>query len=283
MNSYAAGNVSNKAANTKPRWIMAVAFILLILLVLLFVADRLFDPQKFQIREIEVHGHLKHVDSAQVQQVAESALEGNYFSINLRQLENQIKQVPWVFSASLRRQWPSTIVVDVVEIQPVARWGEDKWLNFTGHLVERQQGSEWESNLNLPLLHGPVAQKQIVWEAFQKWSDRFSTNGLSLEQLILDSRDIWRLKFALGALAINKGQSTQGAEEIIDSPTKVTMVVDKANSFSRIERFIEALNQELIGQLPQMKNIDLRYPNGFAISWQEFSSVAQTITKVGLN
>ena len=292
MNSLSSRNLSDRASefqqtpadlavNTRPRWIMLMAVILLASLVVLFVADRLFDPQKFQIKEIEVHGHFNHVDGAQVKQIAEAALEGNYFSVNLRRLENEIKQIPWVFSASLRRQWPSTIMVDVVEVQPVARWGEGKWLNFTGDLVDRQHGGGNKSNHDLPLLYGSADQKQIVWKAFQQWSEQFSSNGLVLEQLSLDSRDLWWLKLSMGALALNGGQSTQGSGQIIDRPAKVTMVVDKANAFPRIERFIEALNQELIVQFPQMKTIDLRYPNGFAISWQGSQSVAQNITESG--
>ncbi len=292
MNLLYFSNLSNRACglqqtatdlavNKRPRWIMLLAVILLTSLAVLLVADQLLDPQKFQIKKIEVHGRFHQVDGAQVKQSAEAALKGNYFSVNLRRIENKIKQIPWVFSASLRRQWPSTIVVDVVEVQPVARWGEDKWLNFTGDLVDRQPGGENKSSGDLPLLHGSADQEQIVWKAFQQWSERFASNGLTLEQLSLDSRDLWWLKLSLGALASSRGQSTQGSGEVIDRPDKVTMVVDKVNSFPRIERFIDALNQELIDQFPQMKTIDLRYPNGFAISWQGSQSVAQNITESG--
>lgn len=273
------------AVSTRPRWIMLMAIVLLSALVVLLVVDRLFDPQKFQIKEIQVHGYLEQVDGVQVKRLVEAALEGNYFSVNLARLENQIKQIPWVFSASLRRQWPSTIVVDVVEVQPVARWGAEQWLNFTGHLVERQQGGGQKNDHALPLLYGSIEQKHLVWKAFQQWSERFASHGLSLEQLSLDARDLWWLTLSLGALALNSEQAAhaiQARGEIIPRPGKVTMVVDKANSFARIERFIEALNQELIVQFPQMKTIDLRYPNGFAIGWQDSQAVAQNIIESGL-
>ncbi len=278
MNASCANPALNSATGasvlaTRPRWIMLMAILLLASLLALLVADRLFDPQKFRIKEIEVHGRFNQVDGEQVQRIAAAALDGNYFSVSLRHLENEITKIPWVFSASLRRQWPATIVVDVVEVQPVARWGEKQWLNFTGDLIDRQPGG---SDRDLPLLSGAADQQQIVWKAYRKWSGRFAANGLALEQLSLDATDLWRLKLSLGALASNRGQAAAAATKI--SPATVTMVVDQANSFPRIERFIEALNQELIVQFPQMKTIDLRYPNGFAIGWRDAPAVAHNIT-----
>lgn len=281
------------AVNTRPRWIIPTIALLIVFIVGLFAVDRLFNPQQFQIKEIEVHGHFDHVDGAHVKQIVEAALKGNYFSVSLQRLENEIKQIPWVFSASLRRQWPSTIVVYVTEVQPVARWGDEQWLNFTGDLVDRQPGyqprDEQENDRDLPLLFAADEQKHIVWKAFQQWSERFASSGISLEELRLDSRDLWWLKLSLGALALNGDQSAPLAQplslahgKIIARPLQVTMVVDKQHSFSRIQRFIEALNQEFIIQFPQMKTIDLRYPNGFAIGWRS-QVVAQHIVKSGFD
>ncbi len=265
----------------RPRWIITIVALLLAVIMLLFVVDRLFDPQQFRIKAIEVHGRFNHVDGAQVKQIVETALVGNYFSVSLHRLENEITQIPWVFSASLRRQWPSTIVVQVVEVQPMARWGNDKWLNFTGDLVDRQDGGQ-EDVEALPVLSGPDNQKQIVWKAFQQWSERFDSSGLSLEKLHLDSRGLWWLTLSLGTLALNNDQSNQAfpssGQTSIDRQS-VIMVVDKMHSFFRIQRFIAALNQQLIAQFPQMQTIDLRYPNGFAISWRGSQAQTQHIAK----
>jgi len=253
--------------NSRPGWIVFIAGVLISGLIVLFVTDRVFNPKKFLIDEIEVHGTFVHVDGEQVKKIVESAIEGNYFSVSLHRLESEIKKIPWVFSASLRRKWPSTIAVDVVEVQPVARWGEDEWLNFTGHLVDRESGYGMDGNADLPLLFGPDNERDIIWKAFQQWSGQFASNGLTLEELKLDDTGLWNLKLSLGALALNNEQLQQRAEGKTDISRQVTMVVDRDNSFSHIQRFIAALNQDLIVQFPEMNTIDLRYPNGFAIGW----------------
>ena len=289
-----AGSASKTQSNDEvammpPRW-MPFIVLLIGIIVVLFIIDRLFDPQQFRIKQIEMHGQLNHVNSVQVKQIVEATLDGNYFSVNLHQIESEIKQIPWVFSVSLRRRWPSTIVVSITEVQPIARWGKDKWLHFTGDLVARQhyhhQTPHGDSGRNreLSLLSAATdEQAKVVWETFRQWSARFASSGISLVALRLDARDLWWLKLSLGALALNGGQSEQIAQtqkvggKTLEQPRQVTMVVDKQSSFFRIERFIRAFNQELIVQFPQMKTIDLRYPNGFAISWHGTQPIAQNL------
>ena len=257
---------------TRPGWIIFMAGILISGLIVLFVTDRLFNPKKFLIDEIEVHGSFIHVDGEQVKQIVETAIKGNFFSVSLHRLESEIKNIPWVFSVSLRRKWPSTIAVNVVEVQPVARWGDHKWLNFTGDLVDRQGGYEMNDHNDLPLLFGPEGEIKIIWNAFQQWSGRLASNGLALNELKLDGTGLWHLKLSLGALALNSEQIRQLDDENLDLSRQVAMVVDRSNAFSRIQRFIAALNQELIVQFPDMNSIDLRYPNGFAIGWLDSES-----------
>jgi len=268
-------------AGARSQWTGLLIGVLVISLAALFVADRMFNPEEFQIKEIKVLGRFDQIDGALVKQKVEAALEGNYFSVSLYRLENEIRQIPWVFSASLRRQWPSTIVVEVVEVQPVAKWGENKWLNFTGDLVDRQPGSNQETIRDLPILNGLESDRQIVWNAFQQWSERFSSRGLSLDELRLGLTGLWHLKLSLGALSINSDQSNAESGEPLVAPSQVTMVVGKTDAFLNIERFIKVLDQELIIQFPEMKSIDLRYPNGFAISWVGSGPVSQNLTESG--
>ncbi len=271
---------NDEVATMPPRW-MPFIVLLIAIIVVLFIIDRLFDPQQFRIKQIEMHGQLNHVNSVQVKQIVEATLDGNYFSANLHQLENKIKQIPWVFSVSLRRRWPSTIVVSITEVQPIALWGKDKWLHFTGDLVDRQQDAKQRDEQGLPLLSGADEQADVVWETFQKWSELFSSSGLFLKELRLDARDLWWLKLSIRELASPDRRLTSShmTEQIGDRASiDVTMVVDKRYSSFRIQRFVAALNQVLIVQFPQMNTIDLRYPNGFAIGWDDVQHVVKVET-----
>ena len=275
-------------ATSFPRWIITLVILVLMILAVLFVADRLYNPEAFRIREIEVHGQFSHVDGKQIKEVVEQSLSGNYFSVSLTRLESEIDQLPWVFSTSLRRQWPATLVVDVVEVQPVAKWGDHQWLNFTGDLVQTEV---LPSEPNLPVLSGPDNQKKEVWQAFQRWSSMFGSNGLNLDELRLDTRGLWYLKLSLGALALDRRSTsagdaanpelTTGESELHNKQTiePVTMTVKREHAEERVKRFVDALNHQLIVEFPRMRSIDLRYPNGFAISWKTSLSEAPSLTE----
>ena len=247
-------------------WVTRVVFLFMLGLVVLFTADRLFHPKKFRIEQVQIDDQLQHVDSIQIKEVVQQSLSGNYFSADLRAIERSIRDLPWVFNASLRKQWPGTLVVEIEEVQPVAEWGDEQWLNVTGDLVEKESQA-----MQLPRLSGPAFQKDKVWQAFRTWHDMFSAHGLILESLVLDERELWYLDLSLTALALEQ-QSENVTEETnsnsaVATSGKVGMIIDNIDATARITRFIQALNDQLISDFPSMKSIDLRYPNGFAIQW----------------
>lgn len=228
----------------------------LALLATLFVADRLYDPALFPIHKVEVRGSFHQVDGAQLESVVKQSLAGNYFSLDLAAIEARIVQLPWVFSASVRRRWPDTLVVKVVEVQPVAKWGSDQWFNATGDLVARRAAP---GERDLPLLFAPDEHRQAVWRAFRDWSRLFATHGLSLEQLRLDPRGLWQMEISRLPLS---PEAASAAEQ-----HSVAVIVERENAEARVGRFVEALRRELFEAFAAMRSVDLRYPNGFAVGW----------------
>ena len=243
--------------------IVGLVFLLLLGMVGMFLIDRLYNPTQFQIKQVEVIGQFDNVDVDQVREIVAKTLDGNYFSANLELIEYRIRNMPWVFEASVRRQWPSTLRVEIEEVQPIAEWGEKQWLNATGDLVDRES-----ETTELPVLDGPPAMREVVWNAFNQWHGRFAAHGISLDRLRFDERELWYLTLSLTALALDRNELVIEADQgqSLDQ-AEVTMIVDNGDASARIERLIKALNDQLIAEFPSMKSIDLRYPNGFAIDW----------------
>lgn len=253
---------SESTARRSPLVIGVVALVL-IGMVVLFVVDRLYNPQQFRIEQVEVIGQFEHVNAEQVRDLVADALDGNYFSAELGGIETRIRNIPWVYDASVRRQWPSTLKVQIEEVQPIAEWGDKYWLNASGDLVDRE---EWAGNL--PLLDGPAAMQETVWNSFNKWHEMFAVHGISLDRLELDERELWYLTLSLTALAMDRNELViEAGRGQAMGPGEVVLIVDNINPTARIERLMKALNSELIAEFPGMKSIDLRYPNGFAINW----------------
>lgn len=267
----------NMEADThRPRtgWIGALVFLLLAAIVGLFLVDRLYNPGKFRIEEVEIRGQFERIDPESVRATVAAELDGNYFSASLDDIEQAIRDLPWIFDASVRRRWPSTLVVDVDEVQPIAAWGEDRWLNASGHLVTSE---EWSGVL--PILNGPDNMKERIWQAFQEWHGLFAAQGLSLDRLEFDERELWYLSLSLSALALERvAPATEDDVDSVPMTAEVTMIVDNSDAGARIRRLINALNSQLIAEFPSMRSIDLRYPNGFAIHWVDGAPSPRQLT-----
>ncbi|NKB63743.1 MAG: FtsQ-type POTRA domain-containing protein [Gammaproteobacteria bacterium] len=268
--------------NASPRrgwsiWVILVAFLMVIALLVVLLADRLFHPGKFQINEIEVKGEFNRVDGEQIKQVVESYLVGNYFSASLSRLESHIEALPWVFSASLRRVWPSTLQVEIIEVKPVAKWGQDRWVNFTGDLVKRQDA---ESDVDLPRIDGPESEQLKIWENFKTWSNLFAAHGLSLNLLRLNHGHLWYLDVSLGALAATYQEDASASAAALQKHS-VEVVVERTNAQEKIERLIDVLKEELLLGFASIRSIDLRYPNGFAVEWFKGKNKSHGAAKSG--
>lgn len=246
--------------------VVSLALLALLTLGALLALDRLYRAEMFRIASVEIHGIHgggTRVDGEQVRAVVERALPATYFSVELAAIESRIEQLPWVFNASLRRKWPDALVVDVTEIQPVAKWGGDKWLHSNGALVARpagvteaEAGAEWR---DLPALSGPGARAESraeVWRAYQTWSKAFAAKGLHLDELHVDARGLCYLQLSVSALAARDGHESP--------PIRLVVPADVADA--RIARFTRALREPQLGDLAALRAVDLRYPNGFAVS-----------------
>lgn len=274
--TLAGGGLRRPHTATLAGWIITPV---LVVLAALFVADRLYNPAQFRIEEIEVHGRFNRVDGGQIKAVVAQSLSGNYFSLSLPGIEARVEELPWVFSASVRRQWPATLVVEVVEVQPVAKWGRHHWLHFTGVLVAREARPEGAPvKQGLPLLSGPDHQQKTVWGAFRRWSGMFAAHGLRLDELRLDARGLWHLQLSLGALALPRSAvpSVAAAAQKFP-PGPVAMIVARENAEARITQFVGALQHPLMAEFPAIRSIDLRHPNGFAVRWKTASRQAQSV------
>ncbi|MFV0278941.1 MAG: cell division protein FtsQ/DivIB, partial [Parahaliea sp.] len=86
------------------------------------------------VEQVLVNGKLRHTQSSAVQKMVQSALVGGFLSADLGQVRSQLEALPWIYQASVRRRWPNTLKIDVVEQLPIARWGEGGFLNHEGQV-----------------------------------------------------------------------------------------------------------------------------------------------------
>lgn len=218
---------------------------LAVLLGLSYGADWLLRAENFPVRSIRFEGPFRHVTQKELETAALAAVRGNFFLVDLDVVKQRIESVPWVHRASVRRQFPQTIDVRYTEQRPVARWGEASWVNASGEVVRLRDVDD----AGLPRFDGPEGTSAQVLSAYGEFSRALASTGLRIGALALDSRRSWRLDLERADAA------------------PLTLVLDHEQPQARLERFARVYSITSAEELSSMRQVDLRYTNGFAVEW----------------
>lgn len=94
-----------------------------------------------------------------------NALEPYYgrpiLAVDLQQVKDRVESVPWVRSASIRRQLPDTLWVRLDEFRPVARWMDGNRQVVVSDAGEVVRGAKAGAHRDLPLLFGQGAPARV--------------------------------------------------------------------------------------------------------------------------
>ena len=87
------------------------------------------------IEAVVIEGAFERVTAMQVEEVLDAYIQTGFLSADLHAMRNELKQLPWVDNAKVRRRWPGTIEVSIDEQRSAARWGSQGLLNIDGETV----------------------------------------------------------------------------------------------------------------------------------------------------
>ncbi len=208
--------------------------------------DRLLRPGAFPIRELRLEGQFVRLDPARVQEIIVAELGDNYFSLDLAHIEKAVEALPWARQARVRRSWPNSLGVAIEEHQPVAKWGEQHWLNRQAEII--WLGDEVAID-GLVTLHGPPGIAGELWHRYNEWAPMLRTADLELLSIDVDDRFAWTLQV---------GRPDGGQAEVL-------LGTDGELHERRLRRLVNAY-AELQKQAGTVLVMDLRYPNGMAIT-----------------
>ena len=107
-------------------------FTLMLLVAVAYGSSLMFREVDQPVTEILVAGELTYMQQQELVDLVSSEIDGGFLSIDLDGLRQVSARPSLGGSVSIRRQWPSTLSVEVVEEVPIARWGEEGFLNRLG-------------------------------------------------------------------------------------------------------------------------------------------------------
>jgi cell division protein FtsQ len=206
----------------------------------------------FTLRTVTVESmygmELKHVNKLTLRAGVVGRIKGNFFTTNLEQVRTAFESVPWVRKATVRREWPNELIVEVEEHEPLGTWGEDGRLLSVKGDVFTANLAEADEDHALPELDGPEGSEKEVLARFAELRAWFAPLQLTPGKLSLSSRYAWTVKFDNGmSVALGREQ-------------------DKTTLKKRVDRLVNIYPQ-LARLLPDgITSVDMRYQNGLALS-----------------
>jgi cell division protein FtsQ len=206
----------------------------------------LTDEQSLPLTFLVLTGEMQHVSSDSVRAVLrEQKNRLNFFTLEIAQIQKQLEDMPWVYSASIRKQWPSTIKIHIVEQSIIAIWNDSALLNRAGDIIHATPES--------------VSDQYIKLYGVDEFAKQTLQTYLEVEQLLQVS------KFKIQVLSNDKRNSSN---IILDNG--IALRLGKEQKLDRIQRFLSVFPLiENKYDINSIDYLDLRYDTGIAIGWKK--------------
>lgn len=206
----------------------------------------LSDANAVPVATVAVSGTRQFTTDTEIQQALHGLMQRSLFTTNVNQVQTALEQLPWVYRASVRRDWPDKLKVVLQEQQPVAHWNQGEWLNTHGQVFTAPAETALDY---LPYLAGPEASAEDVLQGYRQIRALLKLHGFGLKSLTLNPRHAWRAVLDNGIL----------------------LELGREDKMARIQRFINVY-PVLAKQDKKVARVDLRYDTGMAVGWDNAKS-----------
>ncbi len=225
---------------SRPRQLLMVSVLVALAAAVVPIAERL---GAYTVKSVRVAGEFKHVSRDALETVVADQITKGFFEVDVEAVRAASRALPWVREASVRRVWPDSLHVAIVEREPVARWNDDALMEADGTLFEPPDTAAQPDLVNLPKLYGPPQSEREVLAADGRFRTVLGPLGGGIESLRLLERGGWRLTLVNGT----------------------TLVLAEGQDAATLKRFARAAAREIAERLDQIEQVDLRYAGGFAV------------------
>lgn len=196
---------------------------------------------QIQIRQVILQGDLEYLDQQALERQLTRTFSGSYLETALPRVVSTVEAHPWIAAASVRRVWPDTLIVDIVEQRPVAIYNDTLYLGLSGDLFEPPT----PVNAPLPRLYGALSETMQVYSHYGVFADRLS----DIAEVVAVSRGIdlgWQIRLENG----------------------IEIKLGRTDILGRLARARDVLTRLDTQQIADLTALDARYGNGVALNWE---------------
>ncbi|MFC4700285.1 cell division protein FtsQ/DivIB [Glaciecola siphonariae] len=213
------------------------------------------DEQRLPVQNIVYSGQINMLDVEGLESLIRQQHAGSFFAIDVNDVHKLVEAQPWVYSASIRKRWPSSLYIHVVEQQAAARWNDDLLLNKYGESFDGKL-----ANSALPVLFGPGGSEKTALTGYQHMRALLRSSGQKIQQLVLSERFAWTVQLQSG----------------------ITLNLGRQEYIKRLQRFIDVYPL-LKEEKKAINYVDLRYDTGLAVGWADAFPISQAETDNNTN
>jgi cell division protein FtsQ len=195
-------------------------------------------PGLFPLQSVRLSSVPQRVDPAAVLQVVRNEVQGNFFTVDIERLRQSLGKLPWVRNVSIRREFPHRLEVQLEEYQALARWNNNALVNRQGEVFIAK------SEMVMPDFVGQDGTAAEVTQQYAQFSGQLAALDLQVTRLVLSPRHAWQLRLSNG----------------------MVLELGREDMQQRLARFVAAYPYSLAAIQSQVKYVDLRYSNGFAVN-----------------
>ncbi len=196
------------------------------------------------VQKVNITGDLRYTSKKQLTDALEPLVAPNIFLTDLNLIRSRLEAISSIYKVRVRRHWPYSLEINLIEQSPIARWGGSQLINNEGDIYECPGNSnDW---IHLPRLDGLIGDAGEVIAIYRKIKEVLSR--IDKEVVTLKMSELDQLEITLG-----------GGTELF---------LNKENFLYGLRRFVSHISYLNVND-QEIERVDLRYENGFALVFKK--------------
>ena len=209
----------------------------LIIVFILVSYDSFFNDQK--VKEIVMIGNLNYANNKKISSTLNKLIGEKLYKVSLTDIKEELEEDPWLDTAQVIIRKPDVLVVRLIEFSPIYLWNDKVYIDKNGNkMIPRSYPIK-----KILKLRSNVSSSNEAHNLYQDIQDILSKINLNVVEIHQDL-DLVKIK-------TDKYNFTVNHDVVERKLTEFTAIYDQFTS--NIKNNFDP------------KNIDLRYPTGFAV------------------
>ena len=199
--------------------------------------DSFFNDQK--VKEIVMIGNLNHANNKKISNTLNKLIGEKLYQVSLTDIKDELEEDPWLDTAQVIIRKPDVLVVRLIEFSPIYLWNDKVYIDKNGNkMIPRSYPIK-----KILKLRSNVSSSSEAHNLYQDIQDILSKINLNVVEIHRDL-DLVKIKTDKYNFTVNRDVAERKLTEFTAIYVQFTSNIK--NNFDP-------------------KNIDLRYPTGFAV------------------